>query len=251
LCARRAYGTVANIGSQEDPVVLHLIESGRHRMWFAAPTIWSAAAHASLVVSLVAATPAPDGSAADLGGKDVVFFLPLLPKSPPATGVSELQWLGDGEGPGPGVDVPETPEGFGEPVRDGGGRTTPVSVAEEGPPVDGSPVFLASELDIEVDRDPSSKGPVYPEPLRATNTQGSVVAEWIVDTAGTADTASFRIISSSHPLFTQAVRECLAGMRFRPAELSGQRVRQLVRQVFRYQLEQPSVAARDSTPPPG
>ncbi len=33
-------------------------------------------------------------------------------------------------------------------MRDGGGRTTPVSVAEEGPPVDGSPVFLASELDV-------------------------------------------------------------------------------------------------------
>jgi TonB family protein len=219
-------------------------------MWLAAPTIWSAAAHATLVASLVAATSAAGGSASDLNGKEVVFFLPLLPTAPPATGATDLRWVGDGEGPGPGAKVPEGTGSFGEPVRDGGGRAMPLAVADEGPPVDGSPVFLASELDIEVDRDPSSRGPVYPETLRASNTQGSVVAEWIVDTTGTADSSSFRIISSTHPLFTQAVRECLAGMRFRPAELSGQRVRQLVRQEFRFQLEAPAVAARDSTAPP-
>jgi len=42
-------------------VGLHLIESGRHRLWLAAPTLWSAAAHATLVASLVATAPSSTG----------------------------------------------------------------------------------------------------------------------------------------------------------------------------------------------
>ena len=230
-------------------MVLHLIESGRHRMWIAAPTFWSTAAHLALVGSLVAAAPASTDDAPGAAGKDVVFFLPLLPKAPPATGVADLQWVGAGQGDQAGASAPDANEGFGKPVQDGGGREMPLASADEGPPVDGSPVFLASELDVEVQRDPSSAGPRYPEPLRLTNTQGSVIAEWIVDTTGTADTSSLRIVSSTHPLFEEAVRTCLAEMRFQPAELSGTRVRQLVRQEFRFQLEQPGPAASqpDST----
>jgi hypothetical protein len=233
-------------------VGLHLIESGRHgHGWLAVPTFWSAAAHASLVASLVAAAP---GSAAKEEGptaKEVVFFLPLLPKAPAKEAAVDLRWHGEGTQAGDGApSLPEGPTGLVERTREGGGRAVPVPVAEEGPPVDGSPVFVASELDIEVQRDPASEGPRYPEPLRLTNTEGAVTAEWIVDTTGTADPASFRIITSSHPLFTEAVKECLTGMKFRPAELAGERVRQLVRQEFRFQLQLP-VAAADSTAAPG
>ncbi|GLC26636.1 energy transducer TonB [Roseisolibacter agri] len=228
---------------------LHLIESGRHRLWLAAPTLWSAAAHATLVVSLVATAPSSDGTGPFGETKEVVFFLPLLPKAPPAEGTSDLRWAGEGTGEGAGAkSLPMDPRGLAPAVRDGGGRATPVQLAEEGPPVDGSPVFVASELDIEVERDPSSAGPRYPEVLRASNTEGSVIAEWIVDTTGLADSLSFRVVTSSHPLFTRAVRDCLAGMKFRPAELSGQRVRQLVRQEFRFQLQLP-VAVGDSAKP--
>lgn len=232
---------------------LHLIESGRHgHHWLGVPTFWSAAAHASLVATLVAAAPSDTGKEA-LGptAKEVVFFLPLLPKAPAKEAAVDLQWRGEGTQQGDGAPTPpEGPTGFVERAREGGGRAVPVPVAEEGPPIDGSPVFVASELDVEVQRDPSSAGPQYPEPLRLTNTEGAVTAEWIVDTTGTADPASFRIVASTHPLFTDAVKECLTGMKFRPAELAGQRVRQLVRQEFRFQLQLP-VAAVDSAPAPG
>ncbi len=231
---------------------LHLIESGRpHRLWLAAPTLWSAAAHATLVASLVVSGPSSSDGGVLGEQKDVVFFLPLLPKAPAPTSAIDLRWDGSGMGDGPGTKAtPVDPRGFNPAVRDGGGRAQPVQLEEEGPPVDGSPVFVASELDIEVERDPASAGPRYPEELRAANTEGAVVAEWIVDTTGAADPASFRIVSSTHPLFTTAVKECLAGMKFRPAELSGQRVRQLVRQEFRFQLARP-VAVGDSTRPKG
>ncbi|MGZ8456093.1 MAG: energy transducer TonB [Gemmatirosa sp.] len=220
-------------------------------MWLAAPSLWSAAAHATLVASLVASGPSSTDEGVLGEQKEVVFFLPLLPKAPEPTGVVDLRWDGSGQGDSPGANsTPEDPRGFVPAVRDGGGRATPVQLEEEGPPVDGSPVFVASELDIEVERDPASAGPRYPEPLRAANTEGSVIAEWIVDTTGLADPASFRVVASSHPLFTTAVRDCLTGMKFRPAELAGQRVRQLVRQEFRFQLALP-VAVGDSTRPKG
>ncbi|MDF1504905.1 energy transducer TonB [Roseisolibacter sp. H3M3-2] len=230
---------------------LHLIESGRHQHWLAAPTFWSAAAHAGLVASLIASAPAGTGEEGTVGTtREVVFFLPLLPKAPPQEAPVELRWTGDGKGTGDGApSLPEGPTGFVERTREGGGRAVPVPVAEEGPPIDGDPVFVASELDVEVQRDPSSVGPRYPEPLRLTNTEGAVTAEWIVDTTGAADPASFKIVASSHPLFTDAVKECLTGMKFRPAELGGQRVRQLVRQEFRFQLQLP-VAAADTVARP-
>jgi TonB family protein len=232
-------------------VGLHLIESGRHQHWLGVSAFWSAAAHASLVASLVVA--GPGGAAEEATGptvKEVVFFLPLLPKAPAKESTADLRWHGEGTQQGEGTPTPpEGPTGFVERTREGGGRVVPVPVAEEGPPVDGSPVFVASELDIEVQRDPASAGPRYPEPLRLTNTEGAVTAEWIVDTTGTADPASFRIVASTHPLFTDAVKECLTEMKFRPAELGGQRVRQLVRQEFRFQLQLP-VAAVDSAAGP-
>jgi hypothetical protein len=70
-----------------------------------------------------------------------------------------------------------------------------------------------------------------------------VTAEWVVDTVGLADSASFRVVSSTHPQFTNAVREVLPMMRFRPAVLDGRHVRQYVRQQFRFELQLPVAAA--------
>jgi hypothetical protein len=43
---------------------------------------------------------------------------------------------------------------------------------------------------------------------------------------------NFGIVSSSHPLFSDAVREAVQDAQFRPALRKGQRVRELVRQPF-------------------
>ena len=64
---------------------------------------------------------------------------------------------------------------------------------------------------------------------------------------GHADTTSFRVLSASHPGFAVAVRAALPGMRFRPAELLGHPVQQLVRQEFTFRIRLPEP---DSTRPP-
>lgn len=72
----------------------------------------------------------------------------------------------------------------------------------------------------------------YPPSLQASGTSGRVVAEFVVDTLGRVELAHFGIVSSTHPLFSGAVRESAVSARFSPAIRGGKRVRQLVRQPF-------------------
>ena len=74
--------------------------------------------------------------------------------------------------------------------------------------------------------------PRYPETLRSAGVEGEVVAEFVVDTTGRVETATITFAKGAHPLFEQAVRQALRGMRFRPAEAGGRAVRPLVRQPF-------------------
>jgi len=82
------------------------------------------------------------------------------------------------------------------------------------------------------------KGPTpnYPETLRAAGVEGVVKAQFVVDTSGHAEPGSLKIISSDNELFSAAVRSALPRMRFRPAEVGGRKVRQLVEQPFQFSL---------------
>jgi protein TonB len=226
---------------------LHLIESGRHHPWYSGPTLWSAGAHAALIASVVVGGRAADAaSEQEKPVGEVVYFLPLLPGRSERPQAERLEFRGDE--PGRGIVAPR--DGFTTVPLGGGVRDRPTgteaappepSVVADSGDVNSSPVYLAAELDKPVERDAASAGPAYPEELRQKNVEGQVVAEWIVDTTGRADSTSFRVIESTHPLFTRAVRDVLPGMFFRPAELMGKPVRQLVRQQFKFLLEKPTV----------
>lgn len=77
----------------------------------------------------------------------------------------------------------------------------------------------------------------YPADMRRANREGEVVAQFVVDARGLVDTASFRVLKSSDPSFTSAVRSSLATMRFRAATLHGRAVRQLVTMPFTFTLQ--------------
>jgi TonB family protein len=74
----------------------------------------------------------------------------------------------------------------------------------------------------------------YPPSLFAAHTRGTVVAEFVVDGDGRVEKETFGIVSSTHPLFTDAVRRAVAGARFTPALKGGRTVRQLVHQPFEF-----------------
>lgn len=91
-----------------------------------------------------------------------------------------------------------------------------------------------------VDRAPSLSGaaqpPRYPTLLKDSGVEGRVVVEFVVDTLGRAELDEVRIVSTSHALFAQAVRDALPRYRFTPGELSGRKVRTRVQLPFDFTL---------------
>jgi outer membrane biosynthesis protein TonB len=103
-------------------------------------------------------------------------------------------------------------------------------------------VFTVLEVDSAVTRSQNSAAPAYPLDLLKKNVEGSVVARYVVDTTGFADTTSLVVLKATDPEFADAVREALPYMRFSPAKMGGHKVRQLVEQGFGFRIA-PAVAA--------
>jgi periplasmic protein TonB len=78
--------------------------------------------------------------------------------------------------------------------------------------------------------------PRYPSRLRAAGTEGSVVAEFVIDTLGRAELESLRFPAPTNPLFAASIREAIARYRFAPGELGGQKVRTRVQLPFEFRL---------------
>jgi TonB family protein len=96
--------------------------------------------------------------------------------------------------------------------------------------------YSESQVDraVQVSRAPV---PRYPEALRSVNITGEVMVQYIVDARGRVEPGSIKILSSTHKLFADAVRAALLEARYRPAEVGGQPVRQLVEQPFIFKLD--------------
>jgi TonB family protein len=88
------------------------------------------------------------------------------------------------------------------------------------------PVTLAAE----------SESPSYPKILREAGVEGEVLASFVVDPSGQADASTFKVIRSTHELFSTAVRQAVPKMRFVAAEVGGKKVKQLVQQPFSFTL---------------
>ena len=77
----------------------------------------------------------------------------------------------------------------------------------------------------------------YPDDMRRANREGEVIAQFVIGTDGLAELSSFKVVRSSDPAFTKAVREALPTMRFQPALVGGRAVRQLLEQPFTFGLQ--------------
>jgi protein TonB len=96
--------------------------------------------------------------------------------------------------------------------------------------------FSESQVDkaVQVTR---AASPRYPDALKSVSIEGQVVARYIVDARGRVEPGSIQILSATHKLFGDAVRVALLEARYRPAEVGGQPVRQLVEQPFIFKLD--------------
>jgi len=72
--------------------------------------------------------------------------------------------------------------------------------------------------------------PKYPSVLERSGLGGEVQAQFVVMNSGKADMDTFKVLKSTHDLFTQAVWKWLPGITFSPAMIGGKAVNQLVQQ---------------------
>jgi protein TonB len=99
-------------------------------------------------------------------------------------------------------------------------------------PIQADQPLFDFQVEKQVQLAPGQKAPDYPPALRQSAIDGSVTVQFVVDTMGRAQMNTFKEISSTHPQFTNAVRNHLPSMRFIPAEAGGRKVMQLVQQPF-------------------
>jgi protein TonB len=103
-------------------------------------------------------------------------------------------------------------------------------------PVSNEQTYFEFQVEKQVAPAPGNAAPRYPDMLRSANVEGEVLVQFVVDTTGRVEMPSFKVLKSSHDLFTNAVRQALSTMRFYPAEIGGRKVKQLVQQPFNFTL---------------
>lgn len=211
--------------------------------------------HVVLVGAWVVAT-LPFATGAPTAAEERVWYLPP-PNSRPAqnASVETIRYVDlapEGEGAGLGVAVESTGvelEGIptdGRSVGDTGEDST--STPEQAVVVGVDSVFTIIEVDSVAARLPESAAPRYPAELLEQRVEGQAIVQFVVDTTGRADPMSFVVVVSSHPGFSQSVRDALPGMRFMPARIGTVKVRQLVELPFTFTIADPVPADTTAAP---
>ena len=227
-----------------------LLESRAKPVRNRAGTIASIAGHAVLVALAVAATRSPlvargpveqivtlpdltattEPRPIDAAGpvRRSASAAPTAPE-PPAVSVPVIALPGIPPvelAPMPSIVTGWSPESASRPSGVGAGASSGAT--------DGIP--LASGVDKPAMALAGNPSPRYPEVLRRARVRGQVVVQVVIDTTGRADMASLRIVSSDHPLLTDAVVAVLPRARFLPAESGGRKVRMWAVQSFVFEV---------------
>lgn len=103
--------------------------------------------------------------------------------------------------------------------------------------IDNNQTFFDFQVEKPVAPVPGTGNPRYPDILRSSSIEGEVLAQFVVDTTGRVEVATFKVIRTSHELFSASVRQALPNMRFLAAEVGGRKVKQLVQQPFVFALQ--------------
>jgi TonB family protein len=113
-------------------------------------------------------------------------------------------------------------------------RTAPAAAATKAPNPPGT--FYEFQIEKHVQPVAGNPSPRYPDMLRTAKVEGEVLAQFVVDTFGRADMNTFKVLRSTHDLFTESVRVSLPNMRFEPAQVDGRKVKQLLQMPFNFNL---------------
>lgn len=101
--------------------------------------------------------------------------------------------------------------------------------------IDGDRAYAEFEVERQVSALSGTNIP-YPEAMRTSGAEGEVLAEFVVNENGRVETSTFKVLSSTSAAFTNAVKNALPRMRFRPAQIGNTSVSQVVQQAFVFKL---------------
>lgn len=102
---------------------------------------------------------------------------------------------------------------------------------------DSIPVYFEHQVDDAVEV-VTLRPPTYPDSLKKAKIPGEVLATFVVDGSGRIETGSIRLTRLTHPAFGRAVVAALGSARYTPAIRKGERVRQVVQQLFVFAQKQ-------------
>ena len=80
------------------------------------------------------------------------------------------------------------------------------------------------------------EAPEYPAPLKADGVEGTVLAQFVVNESGRYESGTLKILNSSNPAFSAAVKDALPRMKFSAAQIGGKKVQQLVQMPFQFHI---------------
>lgn len=182
--------------------------------------------------------PPPDPKPSRVGATETLRYVELAPDG-----------LGAGLGidDGPGLALGGARRG-GRTAGNLGRDSTTTAESEEATGTDS--VYTIIEVDSAAARLPESAAPKYPVSLLQRGIEGQAVVQFVVDTTGVADVASFSVVLASHTEFAQSIRDALPGMRFSTARIGSVKVRQLVELPFSFNIavQAPLDATAAATP---
>ena len=98
------------------------------------------------------------------------------------------------------------------------------------------PAYFEFQVERPASPQPGNAAPRYPDSLRVARVEGEVLAQFVVDTLGRPDMNTFKVVKSTHDLFTNTVKASLPNMAFYPAEVGGRKVKQLIQMPFQFNL---------------
>jgi len=79
--------------------------------------------------------------------------------------------------------------------------------------------------------------PDYPSSLRDAGVEGQVLAQFVVGENGRYQGGTLKILNSSNPAFSAAVKDALPRMKFSAAQIGGKKVAQLVQMPFMFNIK--------------
>jgi hypothetical protein len=97
----------------------------------------------------------------------------------------------------------------------------------------GRHIYRESEVTEHAELARDDRRPAYPNE-RTEAVPAAISVEFVVDSAGVADMATFRPVETAPKEFLMSIRDFLSSARFTPAHVAGRSVSQCVKQTFQF-----------------